>query len=112
MHTHAHARTHRLKHHFSLATFKCSNADRALTRIQKARSGIAAGLPRMTAREARASARGHTVRAERIKKRISRRESPKFSAWLAKAATGIEAKCHVSPPPAPSSLPTPGSTQA
>ncbi len=114
----AHARPHtgahhgHKHHHFALATFKCTHADRALIRIEEAQSHIAAGLPKLTAREGVARAKGHTVRADRIKKRISRRESAKFKAWLAKAATGIEGKCHVSAPPVPASHPTQGSTQA
>jgi len=111
-HTHAHTHAGRHKHHFSIASFKCSHADRALGRIHDAQTNIAAGLPKLTAREQVASKKGHTVRANRIEKRIKRRESPKFKTFLAKAASGIEGKCHVPAPPAPPSPPHPGTTQA
>ncbi len=111
-HSHSHANTRGHKHHFSIASFNCSHADRALARIQDAQTHIAAGLPKLTAREQVASKKGHTVRAKRIEKRIKRRESPKFKTFLAKAATGIEGKCHVPAPPAPTSPPHPGTTQA
>ena len=109
-HTHAHAGRH--KHRFSIASFKCSHADRALGRIHDAQTNIAAGLPKLTAREQVASKKGHTVRAKRIEKRIKRRESPKFKTFLAKAASGIEGKCHVPAPLATASPPHPGTTQA
>lgn len=108
-HSRAHARKH--KHHFSIASFKCSHADRVLTHIHDAQTNIAAGLPKLTAREQIASTKGHTLRAKRIEKRITRRESPKFKTFLAKAASGIEGKCHVSAPPVTTSPPHPGTTQ-
>ncbi len=99
--THSHAKTHARKHrhhHFSIASFNCSHADRALARIQKAQTHIAAGLPKLTHREQVATQKGKTVRANRIEKRITRRESPTFKTFLATAASAIEGKCHVSAP--------------
>jgi hypothetical protein len=82
--------------------FNCARATKVLTRIEKGEARIAAELPGLTAREARAEKAGHTKRAAHLKKRIARLESPKFSARLHKASAEIEAKCHVSAPTAPS----------
>ena len=82
--------------------FNCARATKVLTRIEKDEARIAAKLPGLTAREARAEKAGHTKRAAHLKKLITRFESPKFSAKLHKASAKIEAKCHVSAPTAPS----------
>jgi hypothetical protein len=86
--------------------FNCARATKVLTRIEKGEARIAAKLPGLTAREARAEKAGHTKRAAHLKKLITRLESPKFSAKLHKASAKIEAKCHVSAPTAPSSSTT------
>ncbi len=98
--THSHAKAHVRKHRhpFSIASFKCSRAERTLAHIQNAQTHIAAGLPKLTHREQVATQKGKTVRAKRIETRIKRRESPTFKTFLAKAASGIEGKCHVSAP--------------
>jgi hypothetical protein len=85
--------------------FNCARATKVLTRIDKVEARIAAKLPGLTAREARAAKAGRTKRAARLQKEITRFESPKFSARLTKASAAIEAKCHVSAPAA-----SPGST--
>jgi hypothetical protein len=82
--------------------FNCARAPKVLTRIEKGEARIAAKLPGLTAREARAEKAGRTKRAAHLKKLITRLESPKFSARLTKASAEIEAKCHVSAPTAPS----------
>jgi len=82
--------------------FNCARATKVLTRIEKGEARIAAKLPGLTAREARAEKAGRTKRAAHLKKLITRFESPKFSARLHKASAEIEAKCHVSAPTAPS----------
>jgi len=79
--------------------FNCANATKALTRIEKAEARISAGLPKLNAAESKATAKGHTRRAERLKKRLSRLENPAYKARLVKRAAAIEAKCDV---PAPS----------
>lgn len=89
------------------AHFNCARATRLLSRIDRGEARIAAGLPRLTAAEAKAKQAGNTKRADRLQKVISRLESLQFKARLAKASQTIEAKCHV-PAPAPAS--TPGST--
>ncbi len=122
-HANAHAKTHvrKHKHHpFSIASFKCSHAERTLVHIQDAQAHIAAGLPKLTHREKVATQKGKTVRANRIEKRITRRESPTFKTFLTTAASGIEGKCHVPAPPVTTlpahprtiSPPHPGTTQA
>ena len=80
------------------AHFNCARADKVLTRIHKGEARIAAGLPKLTAAEAKAKQTGNTRRADRIQKRITRFESPAFKARLDKAAATIEAKCHVPAP--------------
>ena len=82
--------------------FNCARATKVLTRIDKVEARIAAKLPGLTAREARAAKAGRTKRAARLQKEITRFESPKFSARLTKASAAIEAKCHVSAPAASS----------
>jgi hypothetical protein len=82
--------------------FNCARATKVLTRIEKAEARIAAKLPGLKAREARAEKAGRTKRAAHLKKLYSRFESPKFSARLHKASAEIEAKCHVSAPTVPS----------
>jgi hypothetical protein len=82
--------------------FNCARATKVLTRIQKDEARIAAKLPGLTAREARAEKAGRTRRAAHLKKLITRFESPKVSARLHKASAEIEAKCHVSAPTVPS----------
>jgi hypothetical protein len=78
--------------------FNCANATKALTRIGKAEARISAGLPKLTAAEAKAKAAGHTKRADRIQKRITRLESSTFQTHLTRASAAIEAECHVSAP--------------
>jgi hypothetical protein len=80
--------------------FNCARATKVLTRIERGEARIAAKLPGLTAREARAEKAGRTKRAAHLKKLITRFESPKFSARLTKASAAIEAKCHVSAPTA------------
>ena len=80
------------------AHFNCANATKVLDRIQKGAADIAAGLPKLTAAQAKAAAAGNTKRAERLQKRITRLESATFKARLDKAASLIEAKCHVASP--------------
>jgi len=78
--------------------FNCARASKALARIQRGEARIAAGLPGLTAAEAKAKAAGNTARATHIEKRITRLESPTFHARLTRATTAIEAKCHVTTP--------------
>jgi hypothetical protein len=92
--------------------FNCANATKALTRIQKAEADIAAGLPKLHAKEAKAATAGNTKRADRLNKRIARMESTKFKARLAKRAATIEAKCQVAAPSTTSGLPAGSVTQA
>lgn len=80
--------------------FNCANATKVLTRIQKGEAQIAAGLPKLTAAEAKAKADGNTTRATRIQARITHLESATFKARLDKASQLIEAKCHVAAPAA------------
>jgi hypothetical protein len=80
--------------------FNCARAPKVLSRIQKGEAKIAAGLPRLTAAEAKATKNGNAQRAARIKRRIDRLESPAFKARLDKAKATIEAKCHVNAPAA------------
>jgi hypothetical protein len=83
-----------------LARFNCANATKVLGKIQKGQADIAAGLPKLTAAQAKAAAAGHTKLADRLEKRITRFESPTFSSRLAKVASAIEAKCDVPAPAA------------
>jgi hypothetical protein len=78
-----------------LARFNCANATTVLDRIQKGEADIAAGLPKLTAAQAKAAAAGHTKVADRLQKRITRLESSTFKARLDRVASAIEAKCHV-----------------
>jgi len=80
--------------------FNCVNATKVLTRIQKGESQIAAGLPKLTAAEAKAKANGNTRRATRLQTRITHLESATFKARLDKASQLIEAKCQVAAPAA------------
>ncbi len=82
-----------------LANFNCANATKVLDRIQKVEGDIAAGLPKLTAAQAKAAAAGHTRLADRLERRITRLKSSAFTNRLDKAASAIEAKCNV---PAPS----------
>jgi hypothetical protein len=84
-----------------LARFNCANATTVLDKIAKGEADIAAGLPKLTAAQAKAAAAGHTKVADKLQKRITRLESAGFKARLDKAASAIEAKCNV---------PAPGST--
>jgi len=84
-----------------LARFNCANATKVLDKIAKGEADIAAGLPKLTAAQAKAAAAGHTKVADKLQKRITRFESAGFKARLDKAASAIEAKCNV---------PAPGST--
>jgi hypothetical protein len=81
-------------------SFNCANATKVLTRIQKGEAQIAAGLPKLTAAEAKAKANGNTTRAARLQTRITRLESATFKARLDKMAQKIEAKCNVPAPAA------------
>jgi hypothetical protein len=80
--------------------FNCANASKVLSRIQKVEARIAAGLPKLTAAEARAKANGNTKRATRIQKGITRFESATFKSRLDTASQKIEAKCNVPAPTA------------
>jgi hypothetical protein len=80
--------------------FNCANATKVLDRIQKGEAQIAAGLPKLTAAEAKAKANGNTTRATRIQNRINRLESATFKARLDKMSQKIEAKCNVPAPAA------------
>ena len=92
-----------------LSHFSCSRSTKALARIHKVEAGIAAGLPRLHAAEAKAKAAGATRRAARIQRVITRLERPGATARLQRLATAIEAKCHVGAPTAtPSTTPAPG----
>ena len=82
-----------------LANFNCANATKVLDRIQKVEGDIAAGLPKLTAAQAKAAAAGHTRLANRLERRITRLKSATFTNRLDKTASAIEAKCNV---PAPS----------
>jgi hypothetical protein len=75
--------------------FNCANASKVLNRINKVETHINAGLPKLTAAEAKATAAGNTRRADRIKKAITRLESTTFKNRLTKASVAIETKCHV-----------------
>ena len=88
-----------------LAKFSCTRAPRALSRIDKTEARIAAGLPKLHAAEAKATAAGKTKRAARIEKVITRLSRPGVTARLQGLASAIEAKCGVS---APATTPTPG----
>jgi hypothetical protein len=92
--THA-ARTLKRRKHFT-----CADATKVLSRIDKAEAHIAAGLPKLTAAQAKAAKDGHTVRAARLERRITRLESAKFKSRLTRVSAKIEAKCHVSAPAA------------
>ncbi len=81
--------------------YNCARATKALTRIEKEQARIAAGLPKLKASEARAVAKGKTVRAARLEKRIKRWESATFKAHLTKQSAYIQASCKVSAPPTP-----------
>jgi hypothetical protein len=61
---------------------------------------IAAGLPKLTAAEAKAKANGNTTRATKIQDRITRLESATFKARTDKVSQKIEAKCNVPAPTA------------
>ena len=81
-----------------LAHFSCSRATKVLARIHRAETGIAAGLPRLHAAEAKATAAGQTRKAARIGKLITRLGRPGAEARLQRLATAIEAKCNVAVP--------------
>jgi hypothetical protein len=82
--------------------FDCANATKVLDRIQSGEAKIAAGLPKLTAREAKLTAAGRTKVAARLQRRITRLESSTFKARLDKASTVIETKCNVTAPAAQS----------
>jgi hypothetical protein len=88
----------------AISHFNCANATKVLTRIDNGEARIAAGLPKLTAAQAKASKAGHTKLANRLAKRITRLESSKFHTRLTKATAAIEAKCNVT---APSTASTP-----
>jgi hypothetical protein len=76
----------------------CARAPQALTRIERAESRIAAGLPRLNQAERRAAADGHPRRAHRLARRIARLESSSAHTRLTRRSAAIEAACHVSAP--------------
>ena len=78
--------------------FNCANATKALTHIQKVEGRINAGLPKLTAAQQKASSAGHTKRADRLQKWITRLESPAFKQRLQTRSQNIESKCNVSAP--------------
>jgi hypothetical protein len=78
--------------------FNCANATKALTRIQKIEGQINAGLPKLTAAQAKAASSGHTERAARLQKRITRYESAAFKQRLQTRSQKIESLCNVSAP--------------
>jgi len=78
--------------------FNCANATKALTRIQKVEGRINAGLPKLSAAQQKASSAGHTKRADRLQKWITRLESPAFKQRLQTRSQNIESKCNVSAP--------------
>ena len=78
--------------------FNCANADKVLARIQKGEARIAAGLPKLTAAQAKAQAAGHTRRAARLQKVITRAKSAAFAARLDRVSQKIETVCHVAAP--------------
>jgi uncharacterized protein YkwD len=75
--------------------FNCADASKVLNRINKVESRITAGLPKLTAAEAKATAAGNTRRADRIKKAITHLESTTLKNRLTKASVAIETKCDV-----------------
>ena len=83
-------------------SINCANASKVLERIQTRESHIAAGLPKLTAAQAKAAQSGDAARAARLQKRITKLESPKFKARLDGISKRIEATCQVA---APSSSP-------
>jgi hypothetical protein len=78
--------------------FNCANATKVLDRIQSAESHIAAGLPKLTAAQAKAASAGHAKLAARLQQRITRYESATFKARLARISQKIETKCQVAAP--------------
>jgi hypothetical protein len=88
-----------------VAKFSCTRAPRALSRIENTEARIAAGLPKLHAAEAKATAAGKTKRAARIGKTITRLSRPGVTARLQALASAIGAKCGVS---APATTPTTG----
>ncbi len=88
------------------ASFDCSRAPKALAWIDRLDTHIAAGFPKLTARENQARQQGRTAVADRLAKFLSHLESAKFKAHLAKRSQRIEATCHVTPPAPSSSSPT------
>jgi uncharacterized protein HemY len=93
----------------ALSHFNCANATKVLTRIDKGEARIAAGLPKLTAAQAKASKAGDSKLADRLAKRITRLESSKFHTRLTKASAAIEAKCNVTAP-STASTPNPAAT--
>jgi hypothetical protein len=83
--------------------FNCARAPKVLARIQKAEAKIAAGLPKLHAAEAKATAAGRTKAANRIERRIDRLQNPKTAARLDRRTKNIESRCHVSAPASTSS---------
>jgi hypothetical protein len=92
--------------------FNCANAAKVLARIDKGEARIAAGLPKLTAAEAKATQAGHAKLAARLQKWITRLESSQFKARLTRASSAIEAKCHVSAPGMTSGSSTGSTAQA
>jgi hypothetical protein len=93
-----------------ISQFNCARATKVLTRIEKGEGRITAGLPRLTAAEAKATKAGHAKRADRLKKRIARLEGSKFKTRLTAASAAIEAKCHVPAPSPTSTTPAPSTS--
>ena len=76
----------------------CARATTKLTRIERTEARIAAGLPRLTRAERRATAKGHPLRAQRIGRTIARLESSATHTRLNRRSAAIESACHVSAP--------------
>ncbi|MHB8431068.1 MAG: hypothetical protein ACYDDZ_11170 [Acidimicrobiales bacterium] len=95
----------------ALTHFNCARAQRALTRIDRFEARIGAGLPKLSAAEAKAKATGHAKREHRLERRIRRLESTRMHDRLVNTSRAIENKCHVSAP-APATAPATPATPA
>jgi hypothetical protein len=79
---------------FNGRQFNCADAATVLARIDKAQAHVAAGLPKLTAAQARAARNGRVIRADRLERRVDRLESARFRARLTRDSAAIKAKCH------------------
>ncbi len=82
----------------ALTHFNCARAPQVLTRIERLEARIGAGLPKLSAAEAKARAAGHTKREHRLERRIRRLQSTRMHDRLVNTSRAIENKCHVSAP--------------